>query len=154
METIETSQNEPPWLRVARFYEQIEVREIPGTEANPLIECFLNYTQLRGRKAASSDETAWCSAFVCACMEQAGKRSTRHAMARSWLDWGVKLRDPRVGAVCVLWRGKESSASGHVGLVVDWTDTHVTLLGGNQHNSVCRETYPIDRVLGYRWAVL
>lgn len=151
MQMTQVAACEPPWLEIARFYEALGVEEVPGPDANPLIECFLNYTQLRGRKAAKSDETRWCSALLCACFEQSRIQSPRHAMARRWLDWGICLKEPRIGAVCVLWSGKQSGTAGHVGLVVDWTDTHVTLLGGNQSDSVCEATYELDRVLGFRW---
>ncbi|MCS0458799.1 MULTISPECIES: hypothetical protein [Rhizobium] len=32
--------------------------------------------------------------------------------------------------------------NGHVGFVVAWTSTTVTLLGGNQGNTVCERTFP------------
>ena len=47
----------------------------------------------------------------------------------------------------MLWRVSPSSSSGHVALVVDWDDTYVQLLGGNQSNQVCVKSYPLTRIL-------
>lgn len=138
--------NEYPWMQIAR--SKLGEHEIPGADANAFIVACLESTSL-GEPDNQSDETPWCSAFVNWCMKQAGIKGTGSAWARSWLSWGrePETDDERAGAVCILERGANS---GHVGFLVNWTDETVTLLGGNQHDSVSQATFPIERVLGYR----
>ncbi len=135
----------PSWLDLA--YGQVGITEIPGPKADERILDYHNETSLK----ATSDEVPWCSAFMCAMFEWAGIPSTRSAMARSWLDWGVQLDAPRMGCVVVLWRGNKDGPSGHCGFYVGETDKSVQLLGGNQNNKVCVRGYSKDRILGYRW---
>ena len=78
----------PPWFLHAQTYERAGVLEVQGPGAHPTILTFFTYTTLKGTKLALSDETAWCSAFACAVMEQCGITSTKSAAARSWLSWG------------------------------------------------------------------
>ena len=86
-------------------------------------------------------------------MQRAGKRGTRNAMARSWLNWrgGFEIREPRRGAIAILWRGDPSSRSGHVAFVERVSRSHIHLLGGNQRDAVSISRYRMNRVLGYRW---
>lgn len=135
---------EPPWMAIATA--EIGVKEFPGNQENPRILEYLHSTNL-GAPYQSSDETAWCSAFVNWCMERAGYEGTDSAWARSWLNWGKPLPRPRAGCIVVLSRG---DASGHVGFYVSQTKSGVKLVGGNQSNEVCVSTYPKSRVLGYR----
>jgi uncharacterized protein (TIGR02594 family) len=105
------------------------------------------------------DETAWCSAYVGACLERAGIRSTRSAAARSYMKWGVAIEQPVLGCVVVFWRGSKNGWSGHVGFVVgkQWLrnaqgvwEWHLVVLGGNQGDAVNTKAFPVSRVLGYR----
>ena len=154
MDTTETTPEElaPKWMRIARAYESIGVVEVPGLDANPLIQMFFMYTQLKGRAAARSDETPWCSAAACACMEQAGVKSPRHALARRWENWGLELDRPVYGCVAVLWTGTPDSRQGHVGFYVGTlANGDLVLLGGNQRNQLIERSYAGERLLSFRW---
>ena len=135
----------PPWLEVAEG--ELGVSEIPGPRNNPRIIEYHDETEL----SANDEDTSWCSSFINWCMTQAGIIGTMSAAARSWLDWGREPNDDEYeGCVCVLWRGSPDGWQGHVGILVDWNDDQVCLLGGNQNNQVSRAWFPVSRVLGYR----
>jgi len=153
--TVTTDDIMPAWMTYALDECGRKVIEFAGVKANPRILLYFTKTGLKGTKLAQSDETAWCSAFACWCMEQAGFRSTRSAAARSWLQWGTPIEFPAHGAITVLWRGSPDSAQGHVGFYAGESDNgrDIYLLGGNQkNNSVCIAPYPKTQVLSYRWA--
>lgn len=142
------------WLRLA-FAElwPAPVREVIGGQHNPRIIQYHERTTLK----ATEDEVAWCSAFACWCMEQAGTHSTRSARARSWLAWGIAAEYAEVGAIVVLRRAGVTAgpevmdAPGHVGFVVSLAaPSSVDVLGGNQGNAVSIARYPLDQVLGFR----
>jgi uncharacterized protein (TIGR02594 family) len=144
----------PEWALHAWAELKASVHEVAGPDANPRILRYFKATTLAGNPMASSDETPWCSAFACWCMEEAKVRSPRNTMAKSWLSWGSQLpleKDPPYGTVCVFWRGTPSSASGHVGFFAGSEKTDVWVLGGNQFNSVSFAKYPRMRLLGFRW---
>jgi uncharacterized protein (TIGR02594 family) len=135
-----------PWLRVAR--ELIGVKEVSGRKADPrIVELF----RLSGFPEFKSDETAWCAAFIGGCLRLAGYSNRASLLAVQYLHFGKGLgKDPREGCVVVL-KPLTSGASGHVGFYVDETDTHVTLLGGNQRNVVNERRFPKGYVRAYRW---
>jgi uncharacterized protein (TIGR02594 family) len=143
----EQGQESPPWLEVAKG--ELGVAEVPGARSNDRIIEYFAHTRLGGN--AINDSTAWCSAFVNFVMDTAGYRGTHRANARSWLGWGVKLEEPCVGAITVLWRGHPGSPQGHVGFLTAVLPNRVVLLGGNQDNRVGYHEYGIGRVLSYRW---
>lgn len=145
---------EPPWLRGARRDMDLGVLEIAGPEHHWRI---LEYHARTGLHA-STDEVAWCASAVCAWLEESGVRSTRSARARSYLGWGIPIKTPALGCVVIIKRGgttqpgpKNHTAQGHVGLLVDCDADSIDILGGNQSNRVCIKSYPLDRLLGYRW---
>jgi surface antigen len=70
-------------------------------------------------------------------------------MARSYLEYGTKLEEPKVGAVAVFERGK--APAGHVAFVTGWGDGKIRVLGGNQGDKVCEANYPSDSLIGLRW---
>lgn len=143
----------PPWFLHAQTYEKAGILEVPGAAAHPTILSFFNYTTLKGTKLALTDETAWCSAFACACMEQTGIRSSHSAAARSWLTWGDELAAPKLGCIVVCKRvDPKNTAAAHVGFYAGHrSDDRFLLLGGNQSNRVCTKAEPYSNVLGYRW---
>ena len=136
--------NAPPWMPFA--WADLHVSETPGRSDNPRI---VDYFRRVGHANVQDDETPWCAAFVGACLERAGLRSTRSLAARSYLDWGVEASAPSFGAIVVLSRGRDP-ALGHVGFLVGSTHDHVYLLGGNQSNAVTVEAFDRRRVLGWR----
>lgn len=129
------------WMKIADQERLSGVHEIAGAQANARIVEYLRSTTL-SNKAASSDETAWCAAFVNWCLKQAGKSTINSALAIDWASWGVALTSARFGAVTVIHSPPKKSISGmthsgnHVGFLVRETDAHYELLGGNQSDSV------------------
>ena len=142
---------EPPWLQIA--LGELGVTEIPGPESDERIVEYLESVDTLPEGLQGTDQTAWCSAFVGWCIEKAGFQSTEKANARSWTNWGIPLTTPAHGCICVLWRGTPDSWQGHVAFLVACAQETVTLLGGNQRNSVSIQTYPRSRVLGFRWRI-
>ena len=137
--------DEPAWLALAR--RELGVTEVPGPSDNARI---LGFFRDVGHGEVRHDEVAWCAAFVGACLERSGTRSTRSLMARSYLSWGHALAQPQPGCIVVLKRGLDPRF-GHVGFYLGHAGGTVQLLGGNQANSVRIAAYPQSRVLSYRW---
>lgn len=142
--TMTPTMQQPPWMTVA--WAELGQSEVSGTAANPRV---VDYFRQIGHGAVGDDETAWCAAFVGACLERAGFASTRSLMARSYLDWGEDAADPATGSVAILSRG-ENPSLGHVGFLVGMTDTAVYLLGGNQSDAVSVARFDRSRLLGTR----
>ena len=136
-----------PWFEIAMQELERGVSEVPGSGANPRIVEYLRSTSLGGAMA-SSDETAWCSAFVNFCVEKAGFAGTDSAMARSWLNWGRGTNNPVTGCIVVFERG--APPSGHVAFYVSESGGMIKVLGGNQGNKVSIQEYDRGRLLGFR----
>lgn len=141
--------SDPSWLKIAKSY--IGIKEIKGRLHNSTVVGFW-------KKIYSSwfddDETPWCAAYVGACLEDAGFKSTRSARARSYEDWadGYRLPGPSYGCIVVFSRGKKGSGQGHVGFVVGvdkWN--RLMVLGGNQADAVNVKPFDKSRVEGYFW---
>lgn len=130
---------------------EIGTKEVPGAEDHPRILQYLRTCRLI--PALQHDETPWCAAFVGFVLETSDIGGTKSAAARSYLHWGEQLESPRKGCVAVLTR-EGHPGSGHVGFYVGEVGDKIMLLGGNQHNKVCVQMYPKDRVISYRWPVL
>src|SRR5438128_1847520 len=137
--------DQPRWLELA--WADLGVAEGPGDANNPRV---VRYYADAGHPEVRADEVAWCAAFVGACLERAGVACTRSLMARSYLDWGQALNDPRTGAVAVLSRGGDPSL-GHVGFLIGLTASDVVLLAGNQGDAVSVQAFPRARLVGLRW---
>jgi uncharacterized protein (TIGR02594 family) len=146
-----------PWHLEA--LSDLGLRETPGPHTHPRILEMLDSADggLDDDKTLQNirdDETPWCSSALCAWMEEAGIKSPRSAMARSWNRWGVALADAAVGAVVVFWRGSRTGPSGHVGIVVGRDKRgNLMVLGANQGNAVTVAPFGRERVLSYRWPV-
>ena len=143
----------PTWYDFA--HAEIGQKEIPGVKANPRIVEYLSVTPLA--QGGLSDETPWCSSFVNWAFKKAGVQGTLSAAAKSWVTWGEE-RTPRVGAAVVLKKksGKsEMTSSGyHVGFFVSQVKGKtITILGGNQSNSVSKSTFPLSKweIVAVRW---
>lgn len=136
----------PKWIDIARKY--LGTTEIKGSRHNKLILRW--WTTIRA--PFTDDETPWCSAFVGGVLEECGIQSSRNAAARSYLKWGVELKQPVVGAIVVFWRGSPQGWNGHVGFVVGRDkDNNLMVLGGNQGDQVNIRPFAPNRVLSYRW---
>lgn len=138
---------DPPWLITA--LQELGVTETPGPEATPRIVEYHKWVDLPP-KAATSDETAWCSSFMNFCMGVNNLKRTNKAMARSWERWGHALPKPRRGAIAVLTR-TDDPAFGHVAIILEVRGNKLSLIGGNQGNCVSIRTYPLARLLTVRW---
>jgi uncharacterized protein (TIGR02594 family) len=121
-------------------------KEIDGEAENPTI---VNYAKEVGFKWVNSEDTPWCSIFMNWVAMKAGYEYTRKANARSWLDIGSVVDEPKVGDVVVFQRGN-NGYSGHVGMFICKYDDGVYVLGGNQSDSVKISKYKLKDVLGYR----
>lgn len=138
--------DEPIWLAEAKSH--IGLKEIVGKKHN---EEILEFWRLCGLPF-KDDETPWCAGFVGGVLEKCGIRSTRSGMARSYLNWGKEIKEPRIGAILVFWRNHVNSSSGHVGFLADYpSPILMPVLGGNQGNQVCVKRYPRARLLSMRW---
>lgn len=135
--------SEPAWLAEARKY--IGVREIKGVTHNPLI---VSWWKAIKRGGIQTDEVPWCAAFVGAQLEAVGLRSTRFESAASYLDWGVGLSHPVVGAIAVFSR----RGGDHVAFVVGRDKFGgLACLGGNQSDEVNVRVFDPRRLRGVRW---
>src|SRR5262245_1660488 len=132
----------PPWLAKAESYLGFHERV-----GNRGIEEFIALAK------CGEGGDPWCAIFVNACLEAAGVRGTRSAMARSFERDGnfVKLAGPALGAITTMWRSSPSSGSGHVFFYLGENEKGVLALGGNQSDQVCRQYEPRERVTGYWW---
>ena len=134
---------ELPWIKEARRF--IGEREIKGPKHNPLI---VQWWKDIKRGGIRDDETPWCAAFTGAMLEHVGIRSTRFESAKSYLDWGIELKEPAYGCVVVFTR----TGGGHVGFVVGRDEKgNLLVLGGNQGDAVSVAAFSVSRVSGYRW---
>lgn len=140
----------------SRFLD--EIHELPAARHNPFIQWAHT---LSGLSADTPDEVPWCSSFVNAIAWMLKLQRSRSAGARSWLKYGtpVELKDATPdNDVVVLKRGLgpqpgaevTSGASGHVGVFSGLGDGGVWVVGGNQRNSVTRQWFPLEQVLGIR----
>jgi uncharacterized protein (TIGR02594 family) len=132
----------PPWLAKAQSY--LGFHERPGNRG---IEEFIALAK------CGEGGDPWCAIFVNACLEAAGVRGTRSAMARSFERDGnfVKLPGPALGPVTTMWRSSPSSGSGHVFFYLGENENGVLALGGNQSDQVCRQYEPRARITGHWW---
>lgn len=140
----------PPWVNLAMT--ELGTSEIYGVKDNPRIVEYLAAAKLGGKQTGYIDEIPWCSAFVNWLMQSTGFKSTGVGLARSWLEYGEVLDDPVVGCIVVVSRGTKKW-QGHVGILLDYSDDWLYILGGNQGNKVSIRAYARNRLLGYRWPV-
>jgi uncharacterized protein (TIGR02594 family) len=132
----------PQWLAKAESY--LGFHERPGNRG---IEEFIALAK------CGEPGDPWCAIFVNACLEAAGVRGTRSAVARSFERDGnfVQLAGPALGAIATMWRGSPSSGSGHVFFYLGENEKGVLALGGNQSDQVRRQYEPRERITGYWW---
>jgi uncharacterized protein (TIGR02594 family) len=133
---------EPQWLDEAR--KDIGLREVPGAETAPMIARWL----VELGAWWQDDETPWCGVAVAAWMRRCGIDQPKHwYRAKGWLDWGIEVSWPVVGAVVVFSR----DGGGHVGIVAGRDELNrLWVIGGNQGNEVKLSLFDQKRVVGYR----
>jgi len=126
--------------------EDYGTKEIDGSMNNAKI---MQYYRDVGQTWITSEDVAWCAAFVGSCLERALIASSRLLNARSYLKWGIATTKPKVGDIAVFSRGS-NPAEGHVAFFIREEGSNVFILGGNQANAVNITTMPKSTVLGYR----
>jgi len=136
----------PSWYRAALALKG--THEGTKRKPNPVVQAM--FTDAGHPEIKDTTATPWCAVFVSSVMLRSGYAIGPSMMARSFLNWGEPCKS-RLGCVVVMWRGSPDSSSGHVGFLVQETDTHVYVLGGNQSDKVSVARFPRSRVLGYRW---
>jgi len=128
----------------------IGVREIKGAVDNPHVMAMLRLDA----SWPQNDEVPWCSAFVNYVCFLLGLPRTKSLMARSWLKAGeaIDLSSARPeNDIVILWRGAPDGPSGHVGFFDGLAGRGgISILGGNQSDSVSVSTYPESMLLGIR----
>jgi len=142
--TVTPAKGDPVWLTWA--LGKLGDAEVPGPGDNPEIVSWMKLTSLP--PSMRHDATAWCSVFVNAGFELNGYKGTGSADAGSWLNWGHAV-DPVRGAVCVFAR----SGGHHVAYLLNDLGDSVEVVGGNQSDKVCKQTYLKDgslQLLAYR----
>lgn len=127
---------------------QLGVEEVDGDGNNKII---LKYHQATDLKA-DEDAVPWCSSFMNWCIQSAGGKGTRNAMARSWLNWGKTVLTPKEGDTVIFSSPLRGPSAGHVAFYVSHVPVagYIKVLGGNQQDAVSYELYPTANVLGYR----
>lgn len=128
---------------------QYGVTEIVGKEHNPIV---VNYFKEIGHTWVTTDETAWCSAFINWVALKAKVERSNKLTARSWLQVGTEIKEPKLNDLVVFWRSEKTSWKGHVGLFISYSEDkkYIYVLGGNQNNQVNIKKYPVYRLLGFR----
>ena len=128
---------------------QYGVTEIVGYQHNPIV---LNYFKEIGHTWVATDETAWCSSFVNWVALKAKVERSHKLTARSWLNVGAEIKEPKLNNLVIFWRHKKSSWKGHVGFFISYSEDkkYIYVLGGNQNNQVNIKKYPVYRLLGFR----
>ena len=128
---------------------QFGVTETVGSQHNPVV---LNYFKEIGHTWVTTDETAWCSSFINWVALKAKVERTNKLTARSWLNVGETIKEPKLNDLVIFWRQKKSSWKGHVGFFIGYTEDkkYIYVLGGNQNNQVNIKKYPVYRLLGFR----
>ena len=126
---------------------QIGVKEVVGNLHNPEV---LKYFNEIGHSWVKTDEMAWCSAFVNWVCKKTGLQYTGKLNARSWMKIGHQVTNPKAGDIVVFWRSNPKSWKGHVGFFINQIGNKVYVLGGNQKNQVCIQSYPANRLLSIR----
>lgn len=90
-----------------------------------------------------------CAALMNWSLWKAGLPHTNSLTARSFLDWGKAIYEPKIPCIAVMSR-KGESWMGHVGWWIKNSGSDIWLYSGNQSNKACVSAYPGYELLGYR----
>lgn len=145
---VERVYNSTPFEYAWTFYGE---QELYGSRHNNIIVSFFKGIA----DWIQDDETPWCSAFMNHTHLATGFKYTGKLNARSWLNLGDEVYNPKPGDIIILWRESPSSWKGHVGFFLRFnpSKTKVLIYGGNQNNTIAPLWYNTSRVLGYRTSV-
>jgi uncharacterized protein (TIGR02594 family) len=90
----------------------------------------------------------WCGHFMNLVLKRTGHKVPASNRALDFAGYGRSVSGPQVGAIAVMYRGKDG---GHVG-VVTGTDAqgNVLVVSGNHNGTVAEAPYPKSRIFAYR----
>lgn len=144
-EAIKIGNDSKSYLDIASAFTGLDER---NSEDNKVLSEFFRTTA--GTKINPA-KTAWCAAFVNSVLATAGDEGTGSLSARSFLNWGQSVDEPKQGDVVVFSRGN-SNVYGHVGFYVGEDENNIMVLGGNQSGGrkVSISTYPKEKLIGIR----
>ncbi|PCK77505.1 TIGR02594 family protein [Rhizobium sophoriradicis] len=141
-----------PWMGLAR--QEIGVLETDSAKIRA-------YFAAIGITADGA--TAWCGAFVAWCLLQARAVAQKDLprvpeRAANWVTFGrpvalpLNPSDPSLNGAIVILSPQTAKSSGHVGFLVGFDSPgKVILLGGNQHDQVREQSFPIADIRAVRW---
>ena len=139
------------WLELMKYYG---LKEITGPVDNEIIVAW--FKEL-GFPQVQDDETAWCSLTINIMARRLNLTHTGRLDARSWMNVGKAITEPRIGHIVVFWRvAKITGWQGHVGLFAGYNEdkTKILTFGGNQGNMIGIMPYPVSSpsfgLLGFR----
>lgn len=134
-------------------------KQIKAQEALKEAKSWLGYHERKNRASLKKFlkidpvRVEWCAAFMNSVLKKAGYRSTGSLMARSFLRYGKRTLNPKIGDIAVFTRGR-SKVTGHVGFYLGTVRIkkrkYVKVLGGNQNKKVSIILLPYRRLLSYR----
>ncbi|MBY5399452.1 hypothetical protein HFN01_32115 [Rhizobium leguminosarum] len=149
-----------PWIAIGQA--EIGQTEIPGPSGNPRIAEYLTAV---GFGSGTSDETAWCAAFVAWTLLNSGDQAAvaavkglaKPSFAASWRNLPSVVVGPTIGAIGIT-KSYSRDTTGHVGFITNVTGKGVTLLAGNQRppdgggpECVCEKFFPLVDFVDFRW---
>ncbi len=120
------------------------------TNRKALMDFFKQYA-INNDITLDPQTTPWCAAFINACERAVGNKGTGRVNARSFMLYGTKvdLTTAKAGDICIFARGN-NNWQGHVAYFTAKTGTDITILGGNQKDSVCYAVYSTEHLLSIR----
>jgi uncharacterized protein (TIGR02594 family) len=134
---------EPKWLALARG--EVGVKETGRLPGNPRILKYLASTNLVNTDL--NETIPWSAAFVNWSLRQSGMSTPNSASGVRWESWGIGIPTPRLGCVAIINR---NSRGRHIGLVVTYNETSVTLISGDISNKVAYQDFPRKNIAMYR----
>ena len=128
----------PCLLKTAEKY--IGIHEKPGPGSNPFVAKCLAACGYQGE---DDSVIPWCACFISELVKECGYSLPElPAAAISWRHWGVGIEDPEIGCLAVFPH--------HIGIVADFDDDGIDLLGGNQSDAVNIKRFGYDNVVAFR----
>lgn len=92
----------------------------------------------------------WSSHLLNWTLRKVKKTGTKNADPRSWLDWGVKLTEPKLGAIAVFGMRNQKNFA-YVGCFLLETTNYVVVIAGDIGGAVNIAAFDKRDLLGYRW---
>jgi uncharacterized protein (TIGR02594 family) len=136
------------WMQYA--IAELGVTEVPGPDNNIRIMEYARFIELQWPDF--TEDIDWSGLFVNYVLKKGGfdQFPGSPLLNRNWATWGVALDQPKIGALAVLSPAGGSAGTGHVGFVVGIEDNTLTILGGNQRDSVSVAKFAKSRLVALR----